>query len=173
MSDPERPELPETVPLTARIGARVFGRAVLTQSIPIRTPDDILQKFERHAPLIGHIVFAWSRLHARLFDLFVVLINTRDERIADAIWRSIPSDRQQRQMLRRAAMLALENYKRPDGVLTPSPWEDIKWLLDQADERSGVRNDVIHTDYDFDLVDGVYMVIPSKRSENRLRELLR
>lgn len=146
--------------------APILSLSGLNTIVPIRTPDDVLQKFEQHAPLIGHIAFAWSRLHERFLDLFTLLVKSGDERIANAIWRSIPSDRLQRQMLRQTAVLSLESYQRPDEVLSPPPREDVEWLLDETDKRSGVRNDVFHTAYDFDVVDGVHIVIPNERSAN-------
>ncbi|SRR6266851_2258936 len=162
---------PKVVSVAGRAFGRSSGRAVLTQVISAKTPDDILNAFERHAALIGHIVFAWNRLQERLFDLFSIFAEAGDARVPHAIWRSLASDRLQRRILRETAILALEKYQRPDGIMNPTPGEDINWLLDQADNLSGDRNEAIHAPYLFEIQAGATIVVPDQRAANRLRGL--
>lgn len=145
--------------LSGRSGGMLSGRAVLTQIIQTRTPDDILEAFAAHAPQIGHIVFAWSRLQERLSDLFTLVSGT-DESISYAIWRALYSDRSQRDILSAAANVALKDYARPDGLTDgPSPLDDVNWLLERADGLSGDRNVAIHSPYLFEMRDGTLSVV--------------
>jgi hypothetical protein len=156
--------------LSGRGGARLFGRAVLTQLIQTRTPDDILEGSAAHATQIGHIVFAWNRLQERLSDLFALFTGT-DERISYAIWRSLTSDRSQREILAAAANIALKDYVRPDSLTDkPSPLDDVNWLLVQADALAGARNQTIHAPYRLEMRDGALAVVMNTRAGRLLSD---
>ena len=95
--------------------------------------------FEAYTLAVGKVAHAWNYLHEKLGQLFVV-VSGADRKIALAIWYSTDSDRAQRLMLR-AAVAASGKDRWPSALLAP---DDLKWLLDRADELAEQRNNVIH-----------------------------
>jgi hypothetical protein len=106
----------------------------------IRMPSDEETKkaFEGYALAVGKVAHAWNFLHEKLGQLFVV-ISGADRQIALSIWYSNNSDQAQRKILK-AAILACADGRWP----TPSAKEDLKWLLDRADDLAKDRNNAIH-----------------------------
>jgi len=84
------------------------------------------------------VAHAWNYLHEKLGQLFVV-ISGADRDIALAIWYSTDSDRTQRSILKAAIAASVDRRNE-----LPKASEDLKWLLDRADEVAEQRNNAIH-----------------------------
>ncbi len=102
--------------------------------------------FEEYYLAVGKVARAWNTLHEYLGQLFVTVSGSDKVwteptaiKVALAIWYSVKSHRAQRDMLR-AAVNA--NSGRWDEL--PKALDDLKWLLDRADELAEHRNDVVH-----------------------------
>jgi hypothetical protein len=105
------------------------------------TPKHILDRFEKHATEIGHLVFAWARLQQNLGHLFAALVEPADPRIGLAIWGALKSDRTQRDILQAAATVVLADH--------PDAKADVLWLLKETGDRTTGRNDAVHTAFLF------------------------
>ena len=121
--------------LPNNIGVTVEDAAGLIVKIP--SQKQLEKQFEPYAIELGKLVYAWNRLHEKLFGLFWVVTGVQNGNIANAIWHSTDSDRAQRQMLRKAAQVVFAaDSEKKDGVM---------WLLNQVDQSlAGNRNDAIH-----------------------------
>ncbi|MFL6796277.1 MAG: hypothetical protein ACJ8F3_02575 [Xanthobacteraceae bacterium] len=106
--------------------------------IVIKTPSraELDHAFQNYGLQLGKLVGAWNRMHEQLAALFCLVVNSRNERIPLAIWHSIKSDRQQREILRQAikAIRMEGNFK-----------EEVIWILTKIDHSLAEnRNDAIH-----------------------------
>jgi len=68
--------------------------------------------------------------------LFAELACPQNLIVGLAVWRSVQSDRTQREMLRDAAAVAVDDKRR---------FERINWAIREVDYLSDVRNDLAHT----------------------------
>jgi hypothetical protein len=122
----------------------ISGRATAMSSMRgkrTETPQHILDRFEKHATEIGHLVFAWARLQQNLGHLFAAVVRASDPQIGLGIWGALKSDRTQRDILEAAAKVVLAD--RPDAEA------DVLWLLKAAGDRTTGRNDAVHTAFLF------------------------
>jgi hypothetical protein len=100
---------------------------------PLRTK--IIRK---HAWHTGEIIFAWNTLQASFFGVFYALFGQgqQEQDTANAIWHTIQSDKNQREMLLNAARTKIADK---------SLLANLKWAIDRANDLSVHRNDPIHT----------------------------
>jgi len=108
---------------------------------PLGTPRHILDRFERPATAIGHLVYASARLQWSLGQLFAALVKPLEQTIPLTIWGTLKSDSNQRSILRAVAKIVL--CDRSDILA------DVLWLLENADARATDRNDAVHTAFFF------------------------
>jgi hypothetical protein len=106
--------------------------------IRIPSEEEAKKAFEGYALAVGKVAHAWNYLHEKLGQLFVV-ISGADRQVALSIWYSNNSDRTQRKVMQ-AAVLARADDRWPNQ----SAKEDLKWLLDRADDLAKDRNNAIH-----------------------------
>jgi hypothetical protein len=101
---------------------------------------------------IGSLVRSWSLLHEKLCDLFKY-VTKMEFWIANPIWHSIKSDLAQREMLAsasRAAMRRLEKYRKDHQERYKiKVYEEIIFAINQINEHSHKRNDIIHSPITF------------------------
>jgi hypothetical protein len=132
---------------------------------PAKTPRHILDRFEKHATSIGHLVYASARLQWSLAHLFAALVGPSEQATPLAIWETLKSDGNQRNMLRAAANMVLADRS---NIL-----EDVLWLLKNADKLATDRNDAVHTAFFFTTGDdGEIVPIPDPMSNPKRLERL-
>jgi hypothetical protein len=83
----------------------------------------IMAKMEPYVMALGKVAHSWNYLQEALGQLFYIVTGLED-RMGEALWHSMPSDRMQRQMLRAAA----------EASNLPKAKGDIKWLLGKAED---------------------------------------
>jgi hypothetical protein len=112
----------------------------------IRMPDNeiVEKKYAEYVSTLGRVAHSWNFLQEKLGQLFVAVLPTAPTLAVLAIWYSEPNDRAQRRMLRAAINASALKGWRPNG-LPDSAEDDILWLLKEADELSGRRDEAIHT----------------------------
>jgi hypothetical protein len=76
---------------------------------PTGTPRHILDRFEKHATAIGHLVYVSARLQRSLAHLFAALVRPSEQAIPLAIWETLKSDSNQRSILRAVAKVVLDD----------------------------------------------------------------
>ena len=109
----------------------------------------------------GHVIMAWSGLHAAMLRLLLLLfpragtegkipLHSKPEfdllravlgggdGLPSRIWRAMPSERLQRQILLETAEAVLWNSPNKHLLIA------IKWAVDRADDLAAHRNDVTH-----------------------------
>jgi hypothetical protein len=96
------------------------------------TFEETKKAFDAYVAAVGKVAHAWNYLHERLGVLFVA-VTGMERNLALSIWYSVRSDLAQREMLKAAVNAKLP--KAPD---------DLKWLLDRAQEVANARNDAVH-----------------------------
>jgi hypothetical protein len=107
--------------------------------VTLPTREKMQEAANAYALAVGRLSIAWNYLHGALGDLFALVIGG-DAELVLAVWRSVRSDRTQREMLRAAIEAAsLERWKQ-----TPTAPADLLAVLKRADELSIVRNDAMH-----------------------------
>lgn len=102
------------------------------------------------------VVIAWNELHLELSQLFCVVAGIPDMAIGLRIWHSTDSDRAQRKLLREAIAGDLKyprRVKEKGTTFSDRAKKDIKYILDEVDKMSGLRNNAIHSPYLF-AIDG-------------------
>jgi hypothetical protein len=88
-----------------------------------------------HIAHIGQITFAWTRLHSRLFFIFVGLLDS-DHKLASGLWHCVFSDSYQRDLLMAAARSKLDvSGKR--GLL-----KSVAWVVERTAKLAQHRNDI-------------------------------
>jgi hypothetical protein len=103
------------------------------------TFEDTIEAFDAYAASVGKVAHAWNSLHERLGVLFAA-VTGMERNVALSIWYSVQSDRAQREMLK-AAVYAT-NSQRSEKL--PKAPDDLKWLLDRAEEVANARNNAVH-----------------------------
>lgn len=103
------------------------------------TVEDTKKAFEAYVAAVGKVAYAWNYLHEQLGMLFVAVTGL-ERNVALPIWYSIRSDRAQREM-RRVAVDATNSER---AKKLPTAPDDLKWLLDRADELAKDRNNAVH-----------------------------
>jgi hypothetical protein len=108
---------------------------------PVRwtTFEETKKAFEAYVAAVGKVAYEWNTLHERLGVLFVA-VTGMERNVALSIWYSVRSDLAQREMLK-AAFFAT-NPQRSEKL--PKAPDDLKWLLDRAQEVANARNDAVH-----------------------------
>jgi hypothetical protein len=116
---------------------------VYTAPSMIRVPsqDQLQKEFKPYAIELGYLIYSWNRLQSKLSNLFWDVIGTQNGLVARAIWNAITFDRAQRQMLLAGALVAPFN--------NPRAKDDIKWIIDRAEEFEDKRNNAIHAPLTF------------------------
>jgi hypothetical protein len=122
-----------------------WGPRMPSQVISTQMPQSILDRFEKHAAEIGHLVFAWARLQQSLGRLFTALVGGSNPGIPLAIWVALASDRSQRDILEAVAKIALADC--------PEAKADVLWLLKAAGDRTTGRNDTVRNAFLFSTPD--------------------
>lgn len=106
------------------------------------------RQFEPYVKAIGQLVLAWNSFHEVMgwtYEIVVAdAIRPVDEDRAPQVregWNALNSDRDKRRLLRAAAAnlppVAARNF--------PKFAEDVKWVLDRADELENMRNSAVHS----------------------------
>lgn len=122
--------------------------------------------FEAHAAGIGHIALEWNALNDALGELFIGIIDPGCGRaVLFAAWQSIPSDRNKRQMLERAAFAKLGANDRL--------YKEIKWLCGELNSQEDKRNDAVHTPFSVSMEEGGFKVVPVLWTGNPRAQKLR
>lgn len=128
-----------------------------TQSAP-----SIENEYSAYFTLIGHVVYQWNHLQERIGLIFSTIVAGRTPNLAlskilQSVWHSQQSDRNQRRMLRAAIQ---QNALFPWLDRIPSSAiDDLLWLLKQADELSGRRDEAIHAPIAAHSVNGEYKAL--------------
>jgi hypothetical protein len=124
---------------------------------PVGTPRHILDRFEKHATAIGHLVYASARLQWSLAHLFAALVRPTEQSVPLSIWETLKSDGNQRNILRAVANKILADRS---NILA-----DVLWLLCNADKLATDRNDAVHTAFFFTTGDeGEIVPVPDPMS---------
>jgi hypothetical protein len=97
--------------------------------------------FKPYALELGMLIFSWNRLQAALGQLFSDVLTGTKFNISQAAWNAITIDRLQRQMLLAAAIASPSLQARAK--------DDIKWIVDRAEEFEDRRNNAIHAPFEF------------------------
>ncbi len=105
--------------------------------------EELEKLYRPYSEALGNVLFAWNHLQEGLLWLFGSLTRPENEHIMRAAWHATESDATQRKMLREAYKAALR------ATEYTQQREDIKWLLKEAQELSGTRNDAIHAPLTF------------------------
>jgi hypothetical protein len=103
------------------------------------TYEDTKKAFDAYVAAVGKVAYAWNYLHEKLGVLFVAVSGAERE-VALANWYSVWSDRGQRAMLR--SKVNATNSQRSTRL--PEAADDLKWLLDSADDLAEERNNAVH-----------------------------
>jgi hypothetical protein len=111
--------------LPKNIGVTVENAAGRIVRVP--SQKQLEKQFEPYAIELGKLVYAWNRLHEKLFDLFWAVTGLQNGNIANAIWHSIDRDRAQRQMLRKAAQVLFAHEKRWRELASESGGSISRW----------------------------------------------
>jgi hypothetical protein len=117
----------------------------------------------QHARHVGELIIAWNRVQSAMFDLFWVIIGKDRHALAHAIWHTIQSDKNQREMLVSAATATLvsEDDKDKKRVKANAKTLDhIKWITNMAHQLSPYRNDPAHANIMFSSAGGSVAVVP-------------
>ena len=123
--------------LPNKLGIRVFSDPTI---IRVHSQERLQQGFEPYAIELGLLVHCWNRLQSRLAELFSDIVGTQSSTMPKAIWYAVPVDRTQRQMLLAGAIAA---------QISDRAKEDIKWIVDRAEEFEDRRNNAIHAPLTF------------------------
>jgi hypothetical protein len=103
------------------------------------TFEETKKAFDAYVAAVGKVAHAWNYLHERLGVLFVA-VTGMERNVALSIWYSVKSDHAQREMLK--AAIDATNSERSKRM--PNAPDDLKWLLDRADELAEARNNAVH-----------------------------
>jgi hypothetical protein len=130
-------------------------------------PPDVRRAWSIHARQAGEVITACNDLHASCFDLFAILLDHPDDlSVPHAVWHSVRSDSDQREMLLALAG-AIYAHNSPE-------YEEIKWLKRKAYKMASFRNDPAHTPISFTLIKvGKLRAVPNPfiAQEQRLKRL--
>ncbi len=113
--------------------------AILT----FKSEEEYEKILEPYALEIGKLVFSWNRMQEKFGKLYWAVLGKESGAEADEKWNSLYSDREQRKLLRGAAIKKVW----PETQSSPTKLEDIEWLLDQAETLAEKRNDAVHASY--------------------------
>jgi hypothetical protein len=103
------------------------------------TFEETKKAFDAYVAAVGKVAYAWNYLHEELGKLFVVVSGAERE-VALSIWYSVRNDGAQREMLR--AAVNATNSERSERL--PKAPDDLKWLLDRANDLADARNNAVH-----------------------------
>ena len=103
------------------------------------TFEETKKAFDAYVAAVGKVAHAWNYLHEKLGVLFIA-VTGMERNLALSIWYSVRSDLAQREMLK--AAVSATNAQRSEKL--PKAPEDLKWLLDRAQEVANARNDAVH-----------------------------
>jgi hypothetical protein len=103
------------------------------------TFEDTKKAFDAHVAAVGKVAHEWNYLHEKLGVLFVA-VTGMERNLALSIWYSVTSDRAQREMLK-ASVFATSSQR---SEKLPKARDDLKWLLDRAEEVADARNNAVH-----------------------------
>ena len=103
------------------------------------TFEETKKAFDAYVAAVGKVAHAWNYLHERLGVLFVA-VTGMERNLALSIWYSVTSDRAQREMLK-ASVFATSSQR---SEKLPKARDDLKWLLDRAEEVADARNNAVH-----------------------------
>ena len=101
--------------------------------------DEFEEAFHPVATEIGFLAREWNGLQDYLAQIFGQILGPANVSIPLAVWNSATSDRVQRDMLR-AAIHAWGAFDQDETEI----FNEIKWLLDEANKLSDKRNNAIH-----------------------------
>jgi hypothetical protein len=99
---------------------------------------EITAAIEAYYSQVGRVASAWNNLQLVLGWIFERTVDSPKNNILRAIWHSQQSDRNQRRMLRAAIEAGAFS-------LPKSSKDDLLWLMKEADELSGRRDEAIHS----------------------------
>jgi hypothetical protein len=121
---------------------------------------------DAHAIAIGKIAMAWNEYHSILGELYSELFtHGRNWQLALAAWHAIPSDKTQRDMLRKVAEL---KFKASSRELT-----EINWLLEKTNDVVSVQRNIgLHTLlWSFTAEDGAHLILPIVSNDRTAKAL--
>ena len=103
------------------------------------TFEETKKAFDAYVAAVGKVAYAWNYLHEELGKLFVV-VGGAEREVALSIWYSVRNDGAQREILR--AAVNATNSERSERL--PKAPDDLKWLLDRANDLADARNNAVH-----------------------------
>lgn len=103
-------------------------------SISRRLPAHERAIAKEHVRQIGEIIYSWNRMHAALFLVFWRLVFPDNIEAARDVWHLTQSDKTQRDMIAKAAIIL-----KPGRLRTA-----IVWTVERADKLSPIRNAAAH-----------------------------
>jgi hypothetical protein len=127
---------------------------------------DSLDALDAYTTAVGRVAHAWNYLHEQLGALFAAVTGMK-RNVAFSIWYSVKSDRAQREMLKAAV-----NATNSERSKQPEAPDDLKWLLDRAEELAEARNIAVHAPCSLYLGESVSGVGPSYLNGNPLAKRL-
>lgn len=105
--------------------------------------EEIRAAIESYHSQVGRVASEWNALQMTLGWIFERGVQSPKKNILGAIWHSQQSDRNQRRMLRAAVEAgAFSDWPIP---LPKNAENDILWLIKEADELSGRRDEALHS----------------------------
>lgn len=128
-------------------------------------------EFKPYVTALGQLALAWNDLQEHLASLFWTVMMDGPPREGDTYnykalwaWHAIKSDRSQRAMLKGVVSHLPSDWGRPKLQ------EDVKWLLDRAEELEDWRNDAIHSPlfnverslFGMDIIDPKEKILPAR-----------
>jgi hypothetical protein len=140
-----------------------------TRLVPIPPDSEIAATFLAYAAAVGRVAHAWNYLQERLAQIFVS-VTAADRSIALAIWYSTENDRAQRKMLEAAITVSPgDRWK----LVSSEVKNDLKWLLDRANELAEERNNAIHAPCSLVIADNTPVIgAPYYAANPRARKLI-
>lgn len=101
--------------------------------------------FNPYTRSIGELLLAWNDLHERLAVLFVLSMGLEHLAQSSALWHEMRSDAGKRLLLD----VAINNMGAKQIGEHKTLVSDINWILKQAKQLEGYRDDAAHTPFDY------------------------
>jgi hypothetical protein len=115
---------------------------------PARTSDEASwEAVSAYISAVGMVAHAWNRLHEKLGQLFVRIVEAPNSKIASAIWYAPFSDRNQRELLAAAIEACNDEFWKR---LPRTAKADLKSLLTKINTLGFKRDDAVHAPVLFD-----------------------
>jgi hypothetical protein len=132
-----------------------WGRDIMAKSPGrVRVETFTGAHFRAHALLIGQSSLAWNALHEHLALIFWESIDHRTFAPIE-VWQSSALDRAKRKMLEAILPYLMDRWRE-----RPNLYDEMKWLLVEAEKLEDTRNTVIHAPLSFTANEGAAFLLP-------------